>query len=300
MNCEQIQEQLVPYVLGELNENENTIIQVHLESKCESCCAELNETYRATEIIFSAVTPEKISDSLQRSILKQASADSSEVKSKPSSLSRGINGQNIESEKRKNQNQELEPYEANTAVSCHKKRGHFAHAIAFGVSTAAGFLLPFAIQNTVSGTKDLEIPMISSQQKSQQAIASQERLVPDLRALNEAGKRTHFVAARHSDSELDPSGISANAVVDSIANQIHFYGTNFPAAPLNFEYVLWSRSLDDHVQRLIPLEIDNDGSCRVTTLLSAGVKNIFVTLEATENQTNLPNNRQQLVFDLPL
>lgn len=72
MNCEQIQDQLVPLLLEELSASDQRIVQAHLDSGCPDCQAAWRCLSEATELLYLAVPSVPLSASQQRTIVRTA------------------------------------------------------------------------------------------------------------------------------------------------------------------------------------------------------------------------------------
>ena len=62
MSCDQIQDSLIAYVLGELPMGETLRVEQHMNSGCTSCNEELIQVSRQLDQVYQAVPTETLSD----------------------------------------------------------------------------------------------------------------------------------------------------------------------------------------------------------------------------------------------
>ncbi len=72
MSCEQIQEDFVPYLLGELSSDEAWCIERHLSEGCARCREDFNTIREAIGLVFEAVPASDLTAERQRSVVRHA------------------------------------------------------------------------------------------------------------------------------------------------------------------------------------------------------------------------------------
>lgn len=72
MSCEELQDQFVSYLLGELSSAEAQAVEAHLSSSCSNCQEELEAIREALELVFAAVPVAKLSHAQLERISQQA------------------------------------------------------------------------------------------------------------------------------------------------------------------------------------------------------------------------------------
>ncbi len=219
MSCDELQDQFVSYLLGELSADEAHSVEAHLASSCSSCQAELEALREALELVFTAAPVAHVSRTqlhriTEQAITEQAITEQALRKSAPS------------------YRRKLSPSSAHPETWVANPGEHLTVRIVQALlAVAAGFFLMVGWQALTS----TQLPSILSQQPSSKSEFRPDQsaagLSGDADLLPGSNEHVHYVSLKMRPAL---AAVHGYYLEDAFSGQAHVVG-NINRAPLNNE-----------------------------------------------------------------
>ncbi len=267
MNCDQVKELLVEYLLSELPEEDRSSIELHLRGGCPDCTATEKELALGIDILFQAIPNDEIENSQRKSILAFATSPCEE-----STLSR-------RTLPNPNSKSSIRPLQ------------WFPYLLAL----AAGVL----VMMTISSVRKKET---RSGQSVQVNIAKSDTFEVDPINITHNSEmsdakyaKTRLVSMERTNNA---SRIEGRILWDALSHEVHFFGRGIPTPPKGMGYVLWLMGDDDKTLVSKELIVNSSGLCKQTVSNNMGsVLHVFITLESKTGNFVRPSKNIELTLD---
>ncbi len=231
MNCEQLQDQLVPYLLGELSSDEVLDIESHLSSDCVNCHRELEVIRDALGLVFAAVPEARMSPEQRHHIARQAVG-----KTSPDSRQTMNWSTTVET-----------PGSLTYAIQP-------ATLLQSLLAIAAGFFLMLGWQAVTSSERPAEFSTgghvfnLGSAERSSAAMSGDSDLLPG------SHQHVRYVSLK---SQPTQSAVHGYCLADTFSGQLHIIGNFDRDPPSNEHFRLTLVTATDVIE--VPMAVDETG-----------------------------------------
>lgn len=267
MNCTEIQNALVAFVLDELSSAERANVERHLASGCTECIMQLNEVRESVELLWQAVPSQSLTDDFQRDILARAVAVAPEAEAV--NLASG----NLPSAAKHVSWLAYLPIQSLLAFAAGLLISIVFHLMA---SDSAEQLKTQAIRDGDSNAVSLASPKVAS--KLENSERKQES--------------THLVSLR---KRVDSSELRGFVLWDSLASEVHLYCFGLQQLQAGWQYSLWLIGPSVEVRAVDRLEVDAHGNCKAVVHWPVGEFNFArVTIEPSSKMNSRPSENVEL------
>lgn len=274
MNCTDIQDELVAFVLSELNPIERANIERHLASGCCDCNLQLMAIRESVELLWQTVPNNKLTDDFQRQLVTRVlnSAAEVEVESVAAELNRTVGKSSLI---RTWPVQSLIAFAAGLLI---------AASLDLGTSDRAGRSFIDASQSNSSETVSLASPQFPGK----------------LELAERQNESTHLVSLRKNAGASDE--LRGFVLWDSLASEIHLYCFGLNQPPKDSQYSLWLIGPSIAVRAAERLDVDANGNCKAVFDWPDGEFHfVQVTIEPTSLMNSRPSDAVELTSNvLPL
>ena len=268
MNCDDVQDLLVEYLLDELSEDNRSEITKHLQKGCIDCLALERELMGGADALWAAIPDEPVSPELRSRILTRATATNNLLNRTDSiSISR-------------------------RSVGSNSRAGVLPYVLAF----AAGILLTAWVVPTRFVNSPVEKVAAMQVRSPSDSFAVNPATLPldsDISAVKQT--KTFLVSMERSNKS---SQIEGHVVWDPLNHEVHFFGSGAERTPPGMVYVIW---LTDQYRLPLAtkeLTLDENGRCKATLVSSIhDVRYVFITLESKIAGITRPSSNVQLSLD---
>ncbi len=267
MDCKSLQELFVEYQLGELDEGQVDAIERHISNGCEECEREMSSILIGIDLLFEAAPSTPVSQARLTKIVERAK-----------------------------RSQYLIDTGSGTAVLRNSMPQYALTISAYVGSLAAGLLFMMAVSQSGSIPISLQNDRASSNahlppsQARTDSLDGQGIVPSDFRMVQPEYRTTEFVSLGHP-----PSQFRATAVWDPLVGEIHFFGFQFPPAPIDRDYILWVEQAGTVPIAIQTLRSEENGSCFFTIKTPlVTTPRLFVTLEPKDAPVKQPSDDLQL------
>ena len=273
MNCNQVNELLVEYLLNELNEETKSAIDRHLQNGCPQCIAEEREVLVGIDYLLSAIPYDDLSNEQRIAILASTKIPSRIL----------LNG--------------MDSYTVNALPeSPVRLRPNSFPIVAYFVAFAAGILLMMTISpihlDRKASVKDSQVN--SSSQASAFAVAP-STIPQDSEMSGEKHSKKLLVSMRRADNR---SKMEGRILWDALSNEVHFFGSGIERPQIGMQYVFWLIGDENRPPLAKELKFDPSGKCKVTAANPFGkIRFVLITLEATVGRIDRPSENIELTLD---
>lgn len=263
MNCIDIQDSLVEFLLNELDATERSLVQQHLSSGCRQCNAELHLLTESVELLWKTVPSPDLSVELQKQIVARALDD--------------------------------KPFDSGVEPTIAETRNPFRLALWVRSSApqaifafAAGILFMMMMTRITSPGK----PMLEEDGRSHALMGSQQ--FPALLEISEKGHPSaHFVALRRQPESHERRGY---LLWDKLNREIHLYCFGLERPREGKQYALWLVGPAMEVRVVDRLEVAANGVSKAAVHWPEGdFQFAKVTLESTVELNNRPSDTVELI-----
>ncbi len=269
MNCDQVRESLVEYLLDEVSAETKSAIDLHLRQGCPSCLSNSREIAEGIDVIFYALPDDALTIEQREAILAGAINPTTHLR--------------IHAD-----NSPAVVIDAETPTWTRV----FQHLLVF----AAGLFLM------------LYITSLKKVDNSKWAVAKgNSNLTSDSFAVDPSTipKGSEMAEERYAKSLLVSmnranvsSMIEGHILWDALNHEVHFFGSGIAVPPSGMNYVLWLMDGENHVLANHQLSVDSTGRCRATaTSHMSNVRFVYITLESTLARFDRPSDRIELSLD---
>lgn len=281
-----MQESIVEYYLGELDEEQTDQFDAHLASGCSSCHAALADIQIGIGLLYEAGPAGELANSQRAAIL-----------SRVRQFSAGESSQSAESP---NVRFAKQPPHASTA----KPASLPMRVAMYACSTVAGWLVMMAafpstnleVEQIVAQGADSRAGVNALGQPSAQTMESAGRVPGDLRIAEDQFRKTRFVSMRQPANNTGPRG---NVIWDPLGGEVHFFGFGFMQPPAGQLAVLWGEDLLNATVESVPLSINENGRCHAVLPASTlAPPRVVVTIEQLDNAADQPVGEQLLIQEI--
>ena len=269
MNCDDVQNLLVEYLLDELSDDKRFVIAMHMKRGCARCLDFEREILDGMDGLFTAIPEDPISPEHRSQILARATS--------------------------------VTPYSpirtASSSTFNHSAEFHvWTSALPYLLAFAAGVLLmatvfPFRSANSSAG--NVPDPKLSSLSNS---FAVDPATIPSDSEISVGNhKNTLMVSMERSNKS---SEIEGRIVWDNLSHEVHFFGNGVAPSPPGMRYVMWLTDQYDQPLASKELTLDEKGRCKATIVTSMlDVRYVFITLESKLAGITQPSSNVQLSLD---
>ena len=255
MNCDNVNDLLVEYVLDELDEKTRLAIATHLQHGCADCLALEQEILEGMDSLMAAIPDDPITAEHRSLIIANVAKATSATLILRSSAN-GLPNPN----------------------DCSASNAWAGYLPCF-LSFAAGIMLMalvFPLRDLNLSVERAPEVMASSQSNS---FAVNPATVPtDSEISVDKRAKTLFVSMKRLN---ESSKIKGHIVWDTLNHEVHFFGTGIATPPSGMHYVLWLTDQNNHPLATKELILDNEGTCKATVASTIfDVRYVFMTLES--------------------
>ncbi len=267
MNCDQVKELLVEYLLNELPEEDRSSIELHLRRGCPDCIAMEKEMAVGIDILFQAIP----NDGLEESQLKSILAFATSPREEPTLSSRSFPISNSEISIRPLQ---LIPYL---------------------LALAAGLLVMMTISSVRKNATSYGQPGQENIAKTDTFAVDPINITHNSEMSDTKYSKTRLVSMERTNVA---SRIEGRILWDALSHEVHFFGRGTPTPPKGMGYVLWLMGEDDQTLVSKELIVNSSGLCKQTVANNMGsILHVFITLESKVGNFVRPSKNIELTLD---
>ena len=269
MNCDQVRESLLEYLLNELSVDTKYAIDSHLSQGCPICLASEREIAEGFDVLFQALPDDSLSPNHRAAILAGASNPERHLRV-PSNFA----------------------YPANDCTESKKVNPVFQHLLFF----AAGLLLMMSVSSLQTMVKSPEIIQRRDSTSQSDAFAVDPSTIPKGSEMSEEKYAKTLQVSMH---RTDVSSVMEGHILwDALNHEVHFFGSGIASPPNGMHYVLWLLDEDNHALAAQQLMLDATGKCKATAnSRMGGVRFIIITLESKLGLYDRPSSNIKLSLD---
>lgn len=261
MNCAELQNLLVQYLLNELSDEEHAAVESHLQNGCPACVQEIHELSESMHIVWSALPDRPLPDSLRSHVLEVCLNPN-----KPTSFKEA----------------------RHSAVSSEPVKHPILWREAL-LALAAGILLMATWRIVFPGTSFGKTSSATVVGRTQ-PLADQLRMQPPPPAsFSRAAEKINqpLLVSLHSSSEV--GDLKGQALWDRVNREIHFYCFGLTPTGPGKRYGLYLLSPNRAVQLSAELQVDSRGECRaVVTCPTDDIQYIQIMSVPIDNSNQSP------------
>ena len=270
MNCKQVQDLLVEFLLNELNEETKSAIDGHLRAGCQHCIAEEREIAEGMDHLLSIVPQTELSTEQRSAILARAISPSMHMQLRPKRT-----------------------FTSNSRLDSAVLVRIVPYALAF----AAGVLLMMSISQLIKGgtpPQVVDLGVHSNFQSGTFAVAPS--IIPqDSEMSEEKYSKKLLVSMKRTNVRSKKEGC---ILWDALSNEVHFFGRGIEQPPPGMQYVFWLVGEQNRPLLAKELSLDPTGKCNVTAANPFGkIRFVFITLESKVGQIDRPSEIIELTLD---
>ncbi len=267
MSCDDVQDLLVEYLMGELDSQSLASVERHLASGCNQCQAELQALTQSVDALWQAVPAQKLSEEFQRSILTRAcSATSSEITKHTTLASHPA------------------------SIPQRLYRNPFAQAL---LAFAAGILFMMYMKPAAKIADDFAASRPPVTKASSNVNLASPQIPASLQMSEKRYESTQLVSLRRKPGSGEPRGY---VLCDALTREIHVFCHGLQQPPSGMQYVLWLIGPGIEFRAVDRLDVDAEGVCKAAVRWPAGdFRFATVTLETSSKLNSKPSNDVELV-----
>lgn len=272
MNCTEIQNDLVAFVLDELNSAERANVERHLASGCSECILQLNEVRESVELLWQAVPSQSLNGDFQRDILARAVAVAPEAET--ISLASGT-------------------LASGNLPSAAKHVSWLAYLpIQSLVAFAAGLLISIVFHLMANDSAEQHKAQAIRDRDSNAVSLASPKVASKLENSERKQESTHLVSLR---KRADSSELRGFVLWDSLASEVHLYCFGLQQLQAGWQYSLWLIGPSVEVRAVDRLEVDAHGNCKAVVHWPVGEFNFArVTIEPSSKMNSRPSENVEL------
>lgn len=277
MNCTKIQNELVAFVLDELNSADRASVERHLANGCSECILQLKEIRESIELLWQAVPNGSLTDDLQREILARAVAVAPEAETIQLVSGNLVSG-NLASGK--------------LAIG-EKQVSWFSYLpIQSLVAFAAGLLISVAFHSLAGGPAEQLNTQAKRDRDSEVVSLASPKVASKLEMSERKRESTHLVSLR---KRADSSELRGYVLWDSLASEVHLYCFGLQQLQTGWQYSLWLIGPSVEVRAVDRLDVDEHGNCQAVVHWPVGEFNFArVTIEPSSTMNSRPSENVEL------
>ena len=269
MNCDQVKESLLEYLLNELDSDTKFAIDLHLDHGCPSCNSYERELVEGIDVLFDALPNDSLSSNQREAILACASNPTKRVHVR-----------------------------FNTAhlSNIHTDTIALKLLLPYTLAFAAGLLLMMSVAPLKGHNKTLDVVELRESTFPSDTFAVDPSTIPKDSEMSEA-KYAKTVQVSMHRTNLS-SRIEGHIMWDALNNEVHFFGSGVAIPANGMHYVLWL--MDENKQALVAkqLSLDLSGRCKATAnSRMSSVRYIMITLESKLGSFERPSDNIELTLD---
>jgi hypothetical protein len=271
MNCRDIQNELVAFVLNELNLDDQANIERHLASGCSECNLQLTSIRESVELLWQAVPNRRLADDFQRDILARAVAV--ELPAETTKIATV----NLDNADRKVWLLSKLPLQS---------------LVAF----AAGLLFSFVF-NSMAGDRANETAVDTNGNRASEVVSLASPQIPsNLEMTERQHESAHLVSLRNRAGSRELRGF---VLWDSLASEIHVYCFGLKQPQMGTQYSLWLIGPSVEIRAAERLDIDANGNCKAVVQWPVGeFRFARVTVEPSSSMNNRPSENVELTSNV--
>lgn len=272
MNCTEIENELVAFVLDELNSADRASVERHLASGCSECILQLKEIRESVELLWQAVPNGSLTDDLQREILARALEVAPEAETIRLASSNWASG---------------------NLVSAEKQVSWFSYLpIQSLVAFAAGLMISVAFHSLASGPAEQLNTQAKRDRDSEVVSLASPKVASKLEMSERKRESTHLVSLR---KRADSSELRGYVLWDSLASEVHLYCFGLQQLKTGWQYSLWLIGPSVEVRAVERLDVDAHGNCQAVVHWPVGEFNFArVTIEPSSTMNSRPSENVEL------
>ncbi len=269
MNCDQVRESLVEYLLDEVNADTKSAIYLHLRQGCPSCLSNEREIAAGIDVMFHALPDDALTLDQREAILAGATNPTTHLRiHSDSSHSLATHAETL----------------TWTPV--------FQHLLVF----AAGLFLMLCVTSLTKVDHSKSAVAKGNSSLTSDSFAVDPSTIPKGSELaEERYAKSLLVSMRRANVS---SMIEGHILWDALNHEVHFFGSGIADPPSGMNYVLWIMDGDNHVLATHQLSVDSTGRCKATaTSRMSNVRFVFITLESKLARFDRPSGNIELSLD---
>ena len=267
MNCTEIQNELVAFVLGDLNPTDRASVERHLAGGCNECLSQLKEIKESVELLWQSAPNERLTDDRQRQILARA------LEVSPAAETIRLASGDLTSAARKASRLSYLPIQS---------------LIAF----AAGLLLSVAFHSMAGNHAEQLTGEGMRDPRSDVVSLASPKIASKLETTEQARESTHLVSLRKRAGSSELRGF---VLWDSLSSEVHLYCFGLKQPETGSQYSLWLIGPAVEVRTVDRLDVDAAGNCKAVVHWPDGEFNFArVTVEPSSTMSSKPSENVEL------
>lgn len=268
MNCDDVQELMVEYLLDELGDDAKFALSNHLQRGCSRCLTCQRETVEGIEGLLTAIPNDPISSQHRSAILANATL------APPPLLIQTVGSSN-----------------SGLDANINRYTGSLLYVLAF----AAGIVLMAIVVPNHSIDLSDEKAAVQGNSPSNSFAVAPVTIPSDSEIAIVKKTKTLLVSMERSNKS---SKIEGQIVWDTLNHEVHFFGSGVTSAPPGMRYVIWLTDQNNQPLATKELTLSENGRCKATIVSSIrDVRYVFLTLESKLVGFTQPSSNVQLSFD---
>lgn len=269
MNCDQVKDLLVEFLLNELNEETKSAINRHLRAGCQHCIAEEREIAEGMDNLLSIIPQDELSTEQRAAILASAINPSVQIQHRSNGT---------------------------TTSRSRLDSPVIVTIVPYALAFAAGVLLMMSITSfkTVGETSRVDLKENSSSQSGAFGVAP-STIPHDSEMSEEKYSKKLLVSMKRTNVR---SKMEGSILWDALSHEVHFFGSGIEQPPAEMQYVFWLVGEENRPLLAKVLSLDPTGKCKVTAANPFGkIRFVFITLESKAGQIVRPSEYVELTLD---
>lgn len=267
MNCVDVQDSLVEYLLGELDLQRRTIVEQHLATGCIECRSELQALAESVDVLWQAVPNKPLSEELQQGILSRVRAGA------------------LADE----QTQPVTMVSHPASKRSQLVRNPIVQAL---LAFAAGLLFMMFFQPSKKTEGEQQSSRRSPAQTGSTINWASPRIPASLEMSEKKYESTQLVSLRRKP---DFSELRGYVLCDALTREIHIFCFGLQQPMPGTQYVLWLVGPGIEVRAAERLVVDSKGECKAALHWPAGdIHSVKITLEVSSQLNSKPSNDVEL------
>ena len=268
MNCDQVKDSLVEYLLNELNYDSKTAVDRHLRQGCAGCLAMEREISEGLDALYSAIPEETLTLDQRSQIIS------------------GVNAQALR----------LNIRTDSTFTSDHVAASNaWTSVLPYLLAFAAGILLMMTIAAIRTPNESVrKDPTVNSSFPSSTFAVGPTTIPKGSGMPEEKNAKTLLVAMKRTNIT---SMIEGRILWDAFNHEVHFFGSGIASPPKGMHYVLWLMDENRQTVATNELTLDSTGRCKATAASASNkIRFVFITLESKLGGFDQPSGNVELTL----
>jgi hypothetical protein len=234
MSCAGVQDNLVEYLLGELDPQRRIDVEQHLASGCDECQSELQALTESVDVLWQAVPNQVLSAGFQRELVSRA------LSTNPA-------------------NDSIEPAKQSTFPAAHSNHRTSIAIVQALFAFAAGLLLMMFLQSNRETVREITATGPSIMQSRASVNLASPKIPASLEISEKKYENTRLVSLRRKPGSDELKGY---VLCDALTREIHLYCFGLQQPPYGTHYVLWLLGPGIEIRAVDRLEVDSGGVCK--------------------------------------